>query len=467
MKNRRIYQLLSIVLSLILAAAAPAALIADEAPSITFVAEACSPWAELDVFMAGTAYGLGDGSTYSDYRGDLTAEKFRPVYNDLAGAFGVYGNFGPEHDPLTRGEVIARLYEIIREASSAPEGDAVSFFIEEGLVGGRSSGNYDLDQTCTVEEMIVLSARVYDYLSYQAGRDSKGFFWEVQGGVNKVYLLGSIHFNDGSMYPLSRAIEKAYANSACLAVEADIFDLSAADQAYALFKGMYTPESGETIQDYLPPETYELYAATFDALAFPPEAYNLMKPWFANILLQGLTMTADDSEALLGVDMYFLRKAHAAEKNIIELESLVFQYDLFDSFSDELQLLQLNQTLALIASASQPEAEDVDDEGRAEAENALREMYSQLLEIVRSGDEESLELILGIGTVPDDPLDVEYYDKLITDRNLGMADQIVGFLSGEGTAGDYFVVVGAAHMLGDGGIVALLTDMGYRVERIK
>jgi len=55
------------------------------------------------------------------------------------------------------------------------------------------------------------------------------------------------------------------------------------------------------------------------------------------------------------------------------------------------------------------------------------------------------------------------YEKLIYKRNRNMALRIEGFL---GTNGTYFVVVGAAHLLGDRGIIQLLREKWYTVEQL-
>ena len=48
-------------------------------------------------------------------------------------------------------------------------------------------------------------------------------------------------------------------------------------------------------------------------------------------------------------------------------------------------------------------------------------------------------------------------------RNVGMADKIATFLNGSGS---YFVLVGAAHYIGDNSIIKLLERRGIRGERI-
>jgi hypothetical protein len=54
-------------------------------------------------------------------------------------------------------------------------------------------------------------------------------------------------------------------------------------------------------------------------------------------------------------------------------------------------------------------------------------------------------------------------EQLLGKRNRAMANRIGGFLDGQQT---YFVLVGAAHLTGSDGIVALLEAQGYRVRRI-
>src|SRR3569832_968705 len=47
-------------------------------------------------------------------------------------------------------------------------------------------------------------------------------FWRVSSPGSTVYLLGSIHFGRPEMYPLSSAIDQAYARADALVVEADV-----------------------------------------------------------------------------------------------------------------------------------------------------------------------------------------------------------------------------------------------------
>ena len=57
---------------------------------------------------------------------------------------------------------------------------------------------------------------------------STPLIWEVRSPTNTVYLFGTIHVGARKMYPLSPAVEQAYAASHVLALEADPTDQAAA-----------------------------------------------------------------------------------------------------------------------------------------------------------------------------------------------------------------------------------------------
>ncbi len=78
----------------------------------------------------------------------------------------------------------------------------------------------------------------------------------------------------------------------------------------------------------------------------------------------------------------------------------------------------------------------------------------------RRGDDEALARIL-LGRI-DDPEFAEFYERSLFDRSQRMADRIAA-LSGDGKT--RLVVVGAAHMLGDRGIPALLLARGFEVRK--
>ena len=176
MRNKMLKRVLGFIMSVaIVITVAPAAFAASP-PEGAQITDIYSPWAEFDIFMAREAYGLGNEGTYSNFRGGVTGMKFEQMFVSLAAAFDLesYLFFNKLDEYLTRGTVIAILYELISEVAEIEREDiiynsellAVDYFVENGLIKGRSPGDYQLDEICTVQEMIVFSVRVYEHLVY-------------------------------------------------------------------------------------------------------------------------------------------------------------------------------------------------------------------------------------------------------------------------------------------------------------
>jgi uncharacterized protein YbaP (TraB family) len=57
----------------------------------------------------------------------------------------------------------------------------------------------------------------------------------------------------------------------------------------------------------------------------------------------------------------------------------------------------------------------------------------------------------------------EMYKKILDDRNERMVEKIISYLK---TDRRYFIVVGAAHMVGEKGLVRLLQEKGIQVKQL-
>ncbi|HEY41558.1 MAG TPA: TraB/GumN family protein [Dehalococcoidia bacterium] len=268
------------------------------------------------------------------------------------------------------------------------------------------------------------------------------FLWEVSSDTNTVYILGSVHVARADIYPLAEAIENAYALAEYLVVEVDINAISELEMAALLMeKGMYP--TGESLQDNI---TENLYSRLYDRVSeLDPtglmlSSINLFEPWVVATLISDLDYMALGYEVEYGIETYFLNKAEADRKDILELESAEFQLDIFDSMSYEIQIAWL---------------EDAVDNPVTENEmEALFEAWS-------TGDVEMMERI-----VFEDIEEDENYRELLSmvndERNFLMVDKIEKYLEADKT---YFVVVGTAHLVGENGIINLLDSKGYTIEQ--
>jgi uncharacterized protein len=234
-----------------------------------------SPWATLEVQMA-SIYQLGQVNNYSDYQGVATQTALVDVLTSLELAFDVELDQTEGQEVVNRQEVLSNMYLVISQALEVDtEGEAIDYFVTEGLIQGRVSGQYALEAKCTNEELLTFAKRTYEHIIYALDLDSKGAFWKVESNGNTVYLLGSIHVGDGQLYPLSRHILNGFVASDVLVVEADINAISEEDIAYMNAKAVFS--DGTSIADYLSEEVYEAYAEKATEIGLTEDIYNILK----------------------------------------------------------------------------------------------------------------------------------------------------------------------------------------------
>ncbi|WP_152399344.1 TraB/GumN family protein [Paenibacillus cellulositrophicus] len=282
------------------------------------------------------------------------------------------------------------------------------------------------------------ATRTVFLLSKATKEAGRGFMWEVQNNGNTVYLVGSMHIADDSFYPLRPEFEQAFAEADYLGVEIDLSKAADEEQQNMIMKlGMF--QDGTTLKDHVSKETYAKVGDILEQNGMKRDALDAFKPWVVETTVSSLKSVMAGYEATEGIDLYFIQKALERKIPIVELESYESQLSMFDQFSKELQEKNLNAALDNF---------DVLDDG-----------VDQMADMWKKGDEKALlELTNSMAG------DAEYNKAMLIDRNIGMADKIDGYLKSDKKA-EYFIVVGAAHYLGEHGVIKLLEDKGYTVVR--
>ncbi|MCD8510912.1 MAG: TraB/GumN family protein [Bacillus sp. (in: Bacteria)] len=273
----------------------------------------------------------------------------------------------------------------------------------------------------------------------QTGAPAEGVFYKVEHGGNTVYLLGSIHVGMEDIYPLHPAIEDAFALADYLAVEIDMTTVSEFEMMELLASiGFY--EDGESLQEAIGQNAFTELVTLLRPYGYDEMMLNLFKPFVVQDLL---TMMAAEAAGLHpddGIDLYFMDRASYAEMPIISLETIEEQLLLSTFLPEELQAMELIQSI--------------------EAFDQLTDEIIELMDVWRQGDTEAL---LAIRNAEIEEGYEDYMRALLDDRDLQMADRIEEFLLDE-SGSTYFVVVGAMHLVGDTSIAGLLKDRGYELQ---
>jgi len=274
----------------------------------------------------------------------------------------------------------------------------------------------------------------------EADKPGKSFLWELEGAAGKSYLLGSVHFLKKEHYPLKAVIEKGFEQTDVLAVEADLSGENMMKQAMIIMqKGMYTGE--ETIKDNLSEETFNEVEKKLKADGMDIESFSKFKPWFLAMTVSSMKLLKLGFNPEHGIDVYFLGKA-SGKKEIAELEGVDFQVKLFEGLSKEENEGFLLSTIK-------------------EADRMGKEL-DDLIDAWATGDTEKMERILKENEKETDGLD-NVYKKILDDRNEKMVEKVIDYLKSGKT---YFIVAGAAHMVGKKGIIRLLETRGIKTKQL-
>lgn len=263
----------------------------------------------------------------------------------------------------------------------------------------------------------------------------KGFFYLVESGNSKVYLFGSIHIAKSTAYPLDTIVESSF--EACKNIVFEI-NLQNLDPFKLLEYGTFNDTN--TLEKVIPQKYFKIVDSLFRKYGMPKLFYNKMQPWFAILLLINLELVSGVEDFTEGIDMYFIKKIDK-NKNVLELESLTEQinvfkilYELSPEYFFEFFLNQMGQN---------------------------RSSFDKTYDAWLKGDEEAT--LNEFSSMSEDSTLKKFQFILNDQRNHKMASKIADYIANGGT---YFIVVGAAHLLGENGIVKILERKGFKVNKI-
>ncbi len=268
---------------------------------------------------------------------------------------------------------------------------------------------------------------------------SEGPFWKVTGPAGTAYLFGSLHFGTSEMYPLSAPVNTAFESADRLVVEIDLTAMDpAAMMQWISTEGAYV--DGTTLADHVSPEVWTALRRRAQQYGVPLELLAIQRPWLAAFTLTAMALGRKGFQEQLGVDKYFLSQAKGRIP-VVELEGFEYQMGLLADLSAAEQERFLEATIR-----------DLDAESGT---------FENIVSAWRRGDANALDAEIN-ATWRSDPDASGLYARLIENRNAEMAKKIDSLLKAGGTS---FVVVGAAHMVGEGGLAARLKDRGYKVDK--
>jgi uncharacterized protein YbaP (TraB family) len=268
--------------------------------------------------------------------------------------------------------------------------------------------------------------------------EAKTFAWKATGKGGTIYLVGSIHVMSASFYPLNPALDAAFKDSDVLVEEVDLAEMvDPMAQMAMLTRGMLP--SDQSLDKLLSPATLALVKKATADMGGDSGPLMRFKPWMLAIALQGMELMKAGFDPALGLDQHFYDQAKEGAKAVQGLETVEFQISRFDGMTLEQQDRFLAETLKELSTQT------------AEV--------GKLGDAWKAGDVATLERI-ALADLKSDPA---MYQRLLVERNRNWMPKIEALFARRGRA---LVVVGAAHLIGPDGLLAMLKAKGYAIEQL-
>ncbi len=280
----------------------------------------------------------------------------------------------------------------------------------------------------------------------EIGQRATPAVWKVEAfeksSANRgaIYLMGSIHVGPVGGWRLSPKLLETLDGADHLVVEVDEKNESAEDRddvvlVYAMFP------VGETLKDHISPALYTDLRAYLKKVDRPINGLDQLRPWMVavSLMVNELHHLGYPTDEGLDID---LMKRERGKKPIIALETAKQQLTLLDEMSPSLQEMMLRDAL--------------------EQTQGIGDYFKELIAAWRNGDTSRLEELL-FRELERTPELAPFYERVIFERNETMHASLEKMLE---SGKSYFVVVGAAHLVGERGIVARLKSQGRSVSKL-
>ena len=268
----------------------------------------------------------------------------------------------------------------------------------------------------------------------------KSVVWKITGnGLKKPsFLYGTIHVIPKSEYEMPDAIREALDNSKRITFEIDMKELTNLRTQFSLMSKAFMP-GGKTIKDLLSPEDYTFVKSKMSEKGLPGSMMERMKPLFLSTLFSGDEGSSAGTGAMTSVEMELYKSTRHRKLETAGLETTSYQMSIFDSIPYEAQAKMLVDGLR---------APETDTTGGSQLD--------MLLKMYKDQDINAMQAMIS-----DEGAGMAAYEEiLLKKRNRNWIAPMGRMMREKPT----IFAVGAGHLGGPGGVVALLRKEGFRVE---
>ncbi|QMU62270.1 MAG: hypothetical protein GKR92_11425 [Gammaproteobacteria bacterium] len=277
----------------------------------------------------------------------------------------------------------------------------------------------------------------------ESGRFTEGVLWQIEKDKEFVgYIFGTLHMNDKRINEVRENIIGKFDEMTSFAMES--FPSDHYFNPYhggQMIKGDMTLPKGQTLEDLIGKELYARVEEVLLDVGLDKETILHLKPWAA---MRSFAVKAENTEDLI-LDYELLDRAAAQKKDLYQVESIEEFLVTFYSMPEDVQIKLLEFTV-----------------------NSYKEMRNTINKMLDAYLEEDLTEMYQVSTsfIPNKPEYERYRETylkhVVKNRNVVMEHYMRKPMREKKT----FIAVGALHLYGDQGVLALMEKDGYQVKRV-
>lgn len=281
-------------------------------------------------------------------------------------------------------------------------------------------------------------------------RNGSGLLWKIEkSGIAPSYLFGTMHVTDPKVTRMPAAAQAAFDGAGTVVIETvEILDPAIAQAVLVQRPELTMFTDGTTLTSLLDEEEKQLIEAELSRRDIPFALVSHMKPWMISglVALPACEM-ARKTRGVEFLDIKIAKTAKAQGKQLLGLESIGEQMAAMADLPMEFHIRGLIETIKLA--------------------DLMPDIMATMTDLYLKGEiAQIMPLILAAGPQGAEQ-DVDGYaqfeERIVRMRNHVMAERAAPILD----AGNAFIAVGALHLAGEEGVVALLQDAGYTVSPVR
>ncbi|MEM7401429.1 MAG: TraB/GumN family protein [Pseudomonadota bacterium] len=318
------------------------------------------------------------------------------------------------------------------------------------LLGAQMSNASQKVHTPVVEEIGELSdkelLKLQEELSKpikESGRFTEGVLWKIEKDKEFIgYIFGTIHMNDKRVNEVRKSIIGRFDEMTSFAMES--FPSDHYWNPYhggQMIKGDMTLPRGQTLEGLIGKDLYVRVEDVLLDLGLDKQTIMHLKPWAA---MRSFAVKAENTEDMI-LDYELLDRAAAQRKDLYQVESIEEFLVTFYAMPQDVQIKLLEFTL-----------------------DSYKDMRDTINVMLEAYLEEDLKKMYQVSTsfIPNKPEFEKYRETylkhVVKDRNVVMEHYMRKPMREKKT----FIAIGALHLYGDQGVLALMEKDGYQVTRI-